>query len=98
MKQRVYAIFDAAAAAYLPPFMMPRDELALRAFKECVNSPTHQFGVHPQDYTLFFIGTFEDTEARYTQPQAYIALAQAIALKAQKPDQDQLPLINQENC
>lgn len=98
MKQRVFAIFDACAGAYLPPFMMPRDEQALRAFRECINSPSHQFAMHPQDYTLFFIGTFDDQTAKYTQPEAFVSLAQAITLKARPVADDQLQLINEENC
>lgn len=85
MKHRVFAVYDVAAGANLPPFMMPRDQQAIRAFTDCVNSPSHQFGAHPKDYTLFFIGTFDDSTGRYTQPEAFVPLCTGLEAKALPP-------------
>lgn len=94
MKHRVFCVYDVAAGANLPPFMMPRDQQAIRAFTDCVNSASHQFGAHPHDYTLFFIGTFDDTTGRYTQPEAFIPLVTGIAAKATPAPE----IITEENC
>jgi len=51
--------------AYLPPFILPRTEMAERTFGDCINSDSHQFGEHPDDYTLFDLGTFDDETAQY---------------------------------
>lgn len=63
MKQKMFTIYDSKAFAYLPPFFLHREEMAQRAFQEACNSPTHQFGKFPADYTLFKIGVFDDETA-----------------------------------
>lgn len=63
MKQKLYTVFDEKAEAFLPPFFVPTDGIAKRAFSDCVNSPDHQFGKHPQDYTLYFLGDFYEHDA-----------------------------------
>lgn len=65
MIQKLYTVYDEKAQAYLPPFFVPTDGLATRAFKDCVNSADHQFGKHPSDYTLFFLGEFTDHDGQF---------------------------------
>jgi hypothetical protein len=60
MIHKVFSIRDSAADAYLPPFILPKSEMAKRIFGQCVNSDDHQFAKSPEDYTLFEIGTFDD--------------------------------------
>ncbi len=60
MKHRIFCIHDVAAGCYLPPFVLHEPAMAIRAFGDCVNSDTHQFGKHPGDYTLFEVGSFDD--------------------------------------
>ena len=61
MQQHIFTVYDQKAKAYLPPFFLPKPEMALRVFTDCVNDPTHAFGKHPADYTLLQIGDFDDT-------------------------------------
>jgi len=63
MKLEMFAVYDIKARAYLPPFFLPRREMAARIFGECINSKDHQFGRHPADYTLFHLGTYDDENA-----------------------------------
>lgn len=63
MKTSMFSVFDVKAAAYGTPFFMPREEMAIRAFADGVNevgNPNNQWAKHPEDFTLFFIGTFDD--------------------------------------
>lgn len=60
MIHSIFSIHDSKAAAFLPPFILPRVEMAQRAFADCVNSESHQFHAHPEDYTLFHMGNFDD--------------------------------------
>lgn len=57
---QVFSVYDTKAAAYFPPFFLPKQAQAVRAFQQCVNDPKHQWGAFPQDYTLFLIGLFDD--------------------------------------
>lgn len=62
---KVFSIYDQKAAAYLPPFVLPRAEMAQRSFETAINSDTHQFGEHPEDYTLFELGIWDDETAQF---------------------------------
>lgn len=61
----VFSIYDVKADAYLPPFILPNKQMALRVFADCVNSDSHQFALNPQDYTLFQLGQFNDEDGRF---------------------------------
>ena len=62
MHFNMYAIYDSAADAYLPPFILPREAMAIRSFAQAVNSETHQFHHSPADFTLFQIASWDDAE------------------------------------
>ena len=66
----IYTIHDSKADAYLPPFFLHADGMATRSFQDCIHDPEHNFGKHPQDYTLFNIGSFNDktSELEYYSP------------------------------
>lgn len=60
MKIRIYSVHDQKAEAYLQPFFATTDGQATRTFSDYVQDPQTTFGKHPEDYTLFMIGTFND--------------------------------------
>ncbi len=95
MKHRVFAIFDSKARAYLPPFFMPEAGQATRVFSDMVNSEEHAFGKHPEDYTLFEIGTFDDRSGYVSMLKEHITHGVGVAFLA--PDlsgQPQLDLVS----
>lgn len=61
MKLLVFTVFDSAAVAYLQPFFARSEGEAIRMFSTAASSEDHQFARHAADYTLFKIGTFEDS-------------------------------------
>jgi len=65
MIQQLFCVYDEKAEAYLPPFFVPTKGIATRAFSDCVNSNDHQFGKHPADYSLFFLGEWTDHDAKF---------------------------------
>ncbi len=60
MNFKVYSVYDSKAKAFLPPFYLPMEGMAVRTFSDCINSDSHQFGAHPEDYGLFTLGEFDD--------------------------------------
>lgn len=54
----LYSIFDVKAKAFLAPFSIANDSMAVRSFGDAVNDPSVQFFKHPEDYTLYRVGTF----------------------------------------
>jgi len=57
----VFAIFDAAAEAYLPPMFFDTKGMAIRSFADAVNQEDSGFSRHAADYTLFQIGSFDQS-------------------------------------
>lgn len=55
-----FTIRDSAAEAYMRPFFAQSPGAAIRSFSDLVNDPEHPIGQHPEDYTLFQIGEFEE--------------------------------------
>ena len=60
MKQFVYAVFDRASGVYDRPFVGQGDGAVMRSFGDIAVSADHPIGQHPEDYTLFRIGTYDD--------------------------------------
>jgi len=65
MKHHIFTVFDSKAKAYLTPFFLHEDGMAIRVFSDCINDKTHMFGKHPEDYTLFNIGSWNDDKAKF---------------------------------
>lgn len=66
MIMKMYSVYDSKAVAFLPPFFMHTDNVAKRTFSDCANDVNHMFSKHPEDYTLFCLGTFDDSNAVIT--------------------------------
>lgn len=67
MKHNMYSVYDAKSESYTLPFFDHAQGRALRTFADCVQDPEHQFGKHPEDYTLFDVGTYDDDTGTITQ-------------------------------
>ena len=60
MKYSIYAVYDVKCEAYMTPFFIGSDAQAIRSFKDAIENPELPFGKHPEDFTLFQIGHFND--------------------------------------
>jgi hypothetical protein len=65
MVKKVFTVFDEKSEAYLQPFFLDTIGQATRAMTDCVNDVNHQFCRHTGDYTLFQIGTFDDSTGEF---------------------------------
>ncbi|WNK12845.1 MAG: nonstructural protein [Microvirus sp.] len=63
---QIFSVLDRKAKNYNLPFYCPTIEVAQRAFAQSVNDPASGMAyTHPEDFTLYHIGTFDD-ETGYT--------------------------------
>ena len=60
MKYKIFAVHDSKAEAFMTPFFMNTENQARRSFVDAMGNPELPFGRHPQDFTLFHIGSFND--------------------------------------
>jgi hypothetical protein len=75
MNIQLFSIHDVKAGAYLPPFTLPTTQMAKRTFADTVNDRNHSFSKHPEDYTLFHIGEFDDESGMITNDKGNKAIA-----------------------
>ncbi len=64
MKLNVYSIFDTASGLYSRPFFTQSDPEAMRSFTDIAVDADHPIGKHPEDYSLFRLGTFDDDSGK----------------------------------
>ncbi len=97
MNLNIYTIYDTAAAAYMRPFFLQSDGQAKRMFNDIANDADHDIGKHPEDYTLMFLGTFNDQTAKIhpENPQCLATALECVAA-AKNINRDQLNLLEQK--
>ncbi len=60
MKTQLYSIYDTAAAVYQKPTFARTDGEIMREFQNICTDKEHPCGQHPEDYSLFRLGIFDD--------------------------------------
>jgi hypothetical protein len=78
MKLFIYTVYDSKAECYLSPFYCKSKGEALRSFAEIANDKQSQIGKYPEDFTMFELGEFDDSNAEFKMHKASIALGCAI--------------------
>lgn len=60
---KIFCIYDSKSEAYHMPFFSTTVGQAERSFSDAVVDNTTTFSKHPEDYTLFYCGDFDDSTA-----------------------------------
>lgn len=63
---QVYTVFDGAVGAHLQPFFCRSKGEAIRSFSEACNDRGKAFYNHPLDFTLVFLGEWDDAGGLFT--------------------------------
>lgn len=79
---KLFAIYDSKAEAYLPPFFMKSKGEAIRALSNHVNDPQHNFNKYAADFTLFELGSWDDSTAKFDLLNTPHSLGVLIEFKA----------------
>ena len=79
MKLNAYSIYDTASGVYMRPFFTSADGQAMRSFKDISTDASHEIGKHPEDYSLWRIGLFDDNKGTLT-PENPECLATALEM------------------
>lgn len=61
MKLNIYAIKDTVQQAFMNPFYLQNDQIAMRSFKNTIQSETmNQIKMNAKDMQLYKLGEFEE--------------------------------------
>lgn len=60
MNTEICAVFDSAINGFGQPIFVRTTAQALRSFKDEINRPGSEMGQHPDDYTLYHIGQYDE--------------------------------------
>lgn len=83
MQLVVTAIRDQAVGAFMQPFFSRSRGEAIRSFTDACADVKSPFHVHPKDFVLFFLGTWDDQTAGLTSvasPEALLTALDAIGM------------------
>lgn len=65
MIMKCYSVFDVKAEAYLQPFFARSHGEAIRSFESAVADEKHEFNRHAEDFSLFYVGEWDDSNASF---------------------------------
>jgi len=83
MIHKIYSVFDSKSESYTPPFYQHTEAMAIRTFADACNDKEHTFGMHPDDYTLFDLGTWDDSTGTITQDKI-VSIGNGLIYQEQK--------------
>jgi hypothetical protein len=78
MKQKVFTIFDSKAEIFNNPFLAKTKAEGIRMFSDVANDNKSMISRHPEDYTLFEIGEYDDATGQYVMLPTPVSLGLAI--------------------
>lgn len=98
MMMKVFSVFDKAVGAYTRPFCTPSAGAAMRAFEDDVANAESPVAKHPEDYSLFWLGSFDDNSGLLTpeEPPVCLINAHEVVAKLREVDRFKLADIDRE--
>jgi len=81
MTYYTFSIYDVKAQNYHIPYNLKNEAIAIREFADIVNDPQTSIYKHPEDYTLFKIGTWDDQNAQFKLEKTPKALGTGVEFK-----------------
>ena len=81
MIYQAFSIFDCKGVMYSPPFFQITKGLAIRRFSETATDLTTSIGLHPTDFTLFYLGDYNDQNGQMmpiATPEALIKASETL--------------------
>lgn len=81
MIHEMFTIYDSKVESFSPPFSAQTRGSAIRSFTDTCNDPGTIINSHPEDFTLFVVGTFDDATAMFELVSTPVSLGVAINFK-----------------
>ena len=78
MKVKIYSIYDSKAESYAKPIFADRVGEVIRSFGDIANDKSHPIGKHPEDYSLYEIGEWDDDAGTVENTTPHKSLGKAL--------------------
>jgi len=75
---KIFSIYDSKAEAFIQPFFSQATGAAIRSFESAANEESSDFHKYGADYTLFELGSFNQSTGEMIALDAHINLGLAI--------------------
>lgn len=62
----IYAVYDRVAEVYTQPMFFINLQVAQRIMRNCVNNPQHNYSLNPEDFALYKLGIYDDSNGMFT--------------------------------
>lgn len=82
MMLEMFAVYDSAVKAFLPPIFVRSRGEATRSFLDACQQEGSNFAKHSSDYTLFYLGKYDDSGAQFvlsSVPERVISALECVA-------------------
>jgi len=91
---KVLAIRDRAADCFGQPIFVTSTGAGIRSFFDAINGGDSSLSAHPEDFDLYELGVWSDSDGHFTQDANPMQVAIGKDLKVRpSPDERQLPLV-----
>lgn len=79
----VVAVRDRQIDAFMAPFCVPAAGAAIRGFQDELNraDPNNAMHRHPEDYDLYQLGYYDETEGTFTNEKKQLAIGTQLITK-----------------
>lgn len=84
MELTYYSIYDSKALCFSQPFLSINNDVAERSFYDLANDNISQISKFPEDFSLFILGTFNDSTGLIVSSLSPINLGLASNYKIKK--------------
>lgn len=81
MMIKVFSLYDSKAEAFIKPFMLLQEGVAVRELTDAVNQADTNVGQHPEDYILYHIADFDNATGEYINHNPHKLLTNCLSLK-----------------
>lgn len=78
MTLQQFAVYDVKVGKYTQPFLLHSKGEAIRSWVDVVNDEKTNFKKHPEDYTLFHLGEWDDESGMTTNLTVPVPIGTAL--------------------
>lgn len=89
--KKLFVVYDTKSETYTPPQAYNALGEALRSFTDAANDKNSMVGLHPEDFSLFEVGSYDIQTAKFELLATKKHIADALDLITERPEISEKP-------